>query len=194
MPHILEILDLSDTSQLQVSVVNESGERMTAPPVAFALPLSGEELGEITWLLTGFPVDPFGDSQSRAETVETGLRGLGRLLFESVLRTEAPDSDSLTRIASGVGQDFQISVISPRPEFLSLPWELLNNPDSGYIAARAESVARLPAPFDALPEFSCETLSDSRLNVLMLCLAAKALPQKRSQPWSRWTLRCPSTA
>ena len=170
MPHILEILDLSDTSQLQVSVVNESGERMTAPPVAFALPLSGEELGEITWLLTGFPVDPFGDSQSRAETVETGLRGLGRLLFESVLRTEAPDSDSLTRIASGVGQDFQISVISPRPEFLSLPWELLNNPDSGYIAARAESVARLPAPFDALPEFSCETLSDSRLNVLMLCL------------------------
>ena len=169
MPQILEILDLPDTGQLQVSIVSDSGERIAAPPVAFAFPLSAEELREITWLLTDYPSDPFGDSPSRAESVETGLRGLGRLLLELVLRAEVPGSDSLARIASDSDQDFRISVISARAEFLSLPWELLNNPDSGYIATRAASVTRQLAPFDGLPEFSCESLSGSRLNVLMLC-------------------------
>ena len=186
MPQILEILDLPETGQLQVTIVDESGERITAPPVAFAFPLSEDELGEISWLLAGYPSDPFGDSQSRAGTVETGLRDLGRLLFESVLRTEGQDGDSLNRVVSEDSRDFRISVISSRAEFLSLPWELLNNPDSGYIATRAESVTRQSAPSDALPEFSRETPPDSRLNVLMVCpfggegIAAEAIAAMES--------------
>ena len=186
MPQILEILDLPDTGQLQVSIVEESGERATAPPVAFPAPLSDEELGEISWLLTGYPSDPFGESHSRAQTVETGLRDLGRLLLESALRSEGPAAESLNGIVSGTDRDFRIFVISSRPEFLSLPWELLNNPDSGYIATRARSVTRQSAPSDTLPRFSSGTLPDSSLNVLMVCppggegIAAEAISAMES--------------
>ena len=169
MPEIVEILDLPETGQLQVSVVDESGERTTAPPVPFPFPLSDDEQLEIAWLLTSYPSDPFGDSHSRAETVEEGLRSLGRLLLETVLRSGGDAGDSISRISSDSRATFRISVVSPRQRFLALPWELLNSPDAGYMATRAESVTRQLVSSIEMPEVSGEALPESRFNVLMLC-------------------------
>ena len=54
MPASLEILDLPETGQLQLSILDENAERRDAPPVTFSYPLTDEELLEIAWLFTEF--------------------------------------------------------------------------------------------------------------------------------------------
>ena len=183
MADILEILDLPENGQVQLSIIPESGSRESAPPVSFPLPLSDAETHEICWLLTGYAANPFGEAKARAGAVETGLRDLGRLLLETVFRSSGEATQILARVApatdSGTeSRAFRLSVVSSRTEFLALPWELLNGPDVGYLASRAQAVSRQSGP---LPEFSGGPLSDTEFNVLMLCppaadgIAAEAL-------------------
>ena len=172
MADTLEILDLADLEQLQLSFVSESGDRESAPPVNFPFPLTDAELQEVSWLLTDYASEPFGESRSRAEVAEAGLRDLGRLLMETVFRSNQEASDILARLASDTNRPFSLSVISTRPQFLSLPWELLNDPDLGYIASKAISVYRQSTADDQLREFTATGLSDSLFNVLILCPAS----------------------
>ena len=62
-----------------------------------------------------------------------------------------------------------MSIVSDRPEFLALPWELLNGPEVGYLASRADAVTRQPVASSELPEISGPALSETQFNVLMLC-------------------------
>ena len=170
----LEILDLPDSGQIQLSIIDESGidesgSRTSAPPVPFPYPLTDAEIHEICWLLDGYAVAPFGEARTRAEMVESGLRDLGRLLLETVFRSGEEASGILARVSADDSRPFRLSVVSARPEFLGLPWELLNGPESGYIASRAEAVARQPELSAKLPEFSGVALSERQFNVLMLC-------------------------
>ena len=90
-------------------------------------------------------------------------------MFVTVFRSGGEASEILSRAVSGGGSEFDISIVSDNPEFLSLPWELMNDPDAGYIAARATGVGRSPGPWSELPEFAESGLSDKQFNVLMLC-------------------------
>ena len=165
----LEILDLPESGRLQLSIVDDSGSRASAPPVSFPFPLTDEELLELAWLFTSYPSEPFGESRPRAEAAEAGLRNLGRLMLETVFRATTQAADILARLNPPETRPFRLSIISARPEFLSLPWELINDPQVGYLAARAESITRHPAPADQLPQFSGPSLSETQFNVLMLC-------------------------
>ena len=169
MADTLEILDLTESGQIQLSVIDESGSRESAPPVSFPFPLTDVELLEFAWLFTGYAVEPFGESRARAEAAEAGLRDLGRLMLESVFRGSNEASDILARVSPAENGPFRLSIVSPRPEIISLPWELINDPQVGYMAARAESVARQPGSASELPDFSSPALDEAQFNVLMLC-------------------------
>ncbi len=179
MADTLEILDLPETGQVQLSFIHdsgikesgtdESGRRESAPAVSFPFPLTDSELLEIAWFFTEFGHDPFGESRARAEAVESGLRDLGRLMMETLFRSSAEATGMLERIVSGQIPAFRLSVVSSRPEFLSLPWELLNSPDVGYLVSRATGVARHSTAFGDLPLIDDLSQTDSRFNVLMLC-------------------------
>ena len=169
MVETLEILDLAESEQIQLSIISGSGERETTPPVNFPYPLTDAEIQEMAWLFSGYAHEPFGDSRQRAEAVETGLRGLGRLMMQVLFRSSTEAAGMLDRVSTGDPGDSQISVVSTRPEFLSLPWELLNNPDVGYLVSRLLGVVRSPAPLGDLRQVDEPGLSDSQFNVLMLC-------------------------
>ncbi len=169
MAYLLEIVDLADSGQIQLSITDETGSRTSTPPVPFSSPLTDAELHEICWLLDGYASNPFGEAQSRAEACESGLRDLGRLLLETTFRSGDDPGSILSSLAAGEGRRLEISIISSRPEFLAIPWELINNPDVGYMAARASWVTRQFFQAAELPESSSPALDDSQFNVLMLC-------------------------
>ena len=182
----LEILDLADSEQIQLTLVDESGKRESAPPVSFPFPLTDEELVEIAWLFTEYPSQPFGESPSRAEAIQTGLRNLGRLMMEAVLRSGAEAAEISARVISSGKSPFRLSIVSERPEFLTLPWELINDPGAGYLTTHAESVTRQPTATADLRELAGASLSEKQFNVLMLCppvsvgLATEALSAMES--------------
>ena len=171
MVDTLEILDLANSEQIQLSIVSESGERETAPAVNFPYPLTEAEFQEMAWLLSGYSSEPFGDSRQRAEGVETGLRDLGRLMMEALFRSSHEAASILERLSSGTSGPCQLSVVSTRPDFLTLPWELLNNPDLGYFVSGFRGVVRGREPLEKLRHFDAPGLSDSEFNVLILCPA-----------------------
>ena len=181
MPNTLEILDLPEAGQLQLSLLGDDGNRLSAPPVTFPLPVTEAEQQEIAWLLTGYSSNPYGDSRSRAEAAETGLRDLGRLLLETIFRSNAEAREIWSRISTEGADVFRISIVSPRSTFLALPWELLNSPEAGYLVNRAEALTRQSTTGDDLPSFSTAALPHAQFNVLMLCppsdqgIAAEAL-------------------
>ncbi len=199
MPLTLEILDLPDSGQMKLYILDEDGNSLSAPPVAFPNPLTEAERQEMVWLFTQYASDPFGDSRSRADAVENGLRDLGRLMLETLFRS-SPEADLIfSKISSEDADNFRISVVSPRSEILALPWELLNHPDAGYVASRAEAVTRLSTPAGQLPPFSVDGLSETQFNVLILCppasqgIAAEALAAMDSLD-VEVSLECLSTA
>ena len=170
MGDTLEILDLAELGQLQLSLIDESGDRNSAPPVNFPFPLTDAEVNEMAWLFTRFPSEPFGESRTRADVAETGLRDLGQLLMETVFRSSTEASGIWSRVHSQQSGPFRLSIVSARPKFLALPWELLNDSDTGYVVAvGAEAVVRQECSIEQLPDFPKASLSDSQFNVLMLC-------------------------
>ena len=169
MSDTLEILDLPETGQIQLSFIDESGSRKSAPAVSFPFPLTDTELLELAWLFASHASDPFGESRSRAETAEAGLRDLGRLMFEKVFRFSSEAMEILERVSSEDSRPFRMTIISARPEILYLPWELINDPQAGYLPVRAECVTRQAVASEEMPEFSGPSLDGAQFNVLMLC-------------------------
>ncbi len=166
MSKILEIVDLDQEGRVQLDLRNGE-EHRTATPVEFRNPLDESDYQEIAWYFQDYLHNPFGASKPRAEAVETGLRDLGRLLFETVFRSS---EDARNIFASGQGHglaEFDLAVVSSRPWFLSLPWELLNEPDIGYLASHVRSLVRRRTA-GTPPEVANELALD-QLNVLMVC-------------------------
>ena len=164
MTKLLEIHDLHDSGQLQLMLRSEDG-LVSAPPVSFRLPIDAAERSEIAWYFQEYLDFPFGPARNRAEAVENGLRNLGRLLFETVFREG--EARALFDQATSEGlSSCQLVIISERAEFLSLPWEVLNNPESGYLVSSLAGLVRQSAapPLPAIEP----GLSSDQLNVLLV--------------------------
>ncbi|MCH7606273.1 MAG: ATP-binding protein, partial [Chloroflexi bacterium] len=165
MTKALEILDLPDTGQVRLGL-NNGQDRRAAPPAPFQDPLDESDHREIYWYFQDFLADPFGPSKPRAEAVETGLRSLGRLLFEMAIQGNQEAQGYYTDACEEGLSGYQLVIISSRPEFLGLPWELLNEPDSGYLAPRFASLVRRTS-VDELSRFDLQ-LSTGQFNVLLV--------------------------
>ena len=131
----LEIRDLADGSQVQLSLIRGQ-DRDSAPPMDFTYPLEDRDLQEICWYFTEFLQHPFGESKSRADSMEAKLRSLGQALFQPVFQ----GNDEAVRLYAAASQNglaaCQLLIVSGRPEFLGLPWELMNSAAAGFPAPR----------------------------------------------------------
>lgn len=165
MTKSLEIIELAETSQVQLHLRDGEAYR-EAPAVAFQSPLGDADQREIQWYFREYLDSPFGQAKERAEAVETGLRNLGRYLFEAAFGGTQECRD-LYRSASDEGlENYHLAIVSQRTEFLGLPWELINGPEAGYLASRFASVVRQSSP-GPLPQFMAELPTD-QLNVLLV--------------------------
>ena len=170
MTKVLEILHLVETEEIQLSIKSgedgSAGVSRSAPPVEFREVLSSSFHQEIGWYFQEYLDNPFGPAKDRAEAVESSMRDLGRLLFQAALQDSQEARDFYAEACAGGLSNYQLAIVSTRPEFLALPWELLNEPQTGYLAAQFGSVVRL-AGTDRLPQFGGQT-STEQLNVLLV--------------------------
>ena len=164
MVKILEILDLPDSGQVQLSRLDGTA-RQVAPPVDFQNPLGAADRAEIAWYFQESLDQPFGLARERAEAVETGLRNLGRLLFAAVFDGSETARQLFDTAAAEGLSDYQLAVVSPRPDWQALPWELLNSPETGYLVS---SMASLIRRIDAAPMPAyAGNLATEQLNILL---------------------------
>ena len=128
MTHEFHIIDLADTGQVQLSIVD--GDRLTeGEPTEFSVALQGSDRQELDWYFLDSPTgepDP-----NRSQAVETGLSNLGRLLFESVFASGEQAQTAYDQAKTQGLAEYGMVVISQRPQFLELPWELMNEPEAG---------------------------------------------------------------
>ena len=170
MAKVLEILHLVDTEEIQLSFKSSEGvspeNSRSAPPVEFKEILSPSIHREIDWYLREYLDNPFGPAKERAQAAESTLRDLGRLLFQAALQGNQDAQDFYAEACADGLSNYQLAIVSTRPEFLALPWELLNEPQTGYLAAQFVSVVRR-AGSDPLPQFNGQPSND-QLNVLLV--------------------------
>ncbi len=154
----LEIHDQPDTGQIEVRLVESGGDRQQAAPSAFGLELSDDERATLDRYHGEYrrPSLVSGSSGGLAqiEAVETAMRNLGRLLFEIAFGANSGGRGLLDDV---MGRDdrAELTIVSSRPEFLSLPWELMNDPSLGYFVNGLVGVLRQSAgsiPLDAAGE------------------------------------------
>lgn len=158
----LEIHDLPDSGQLQL-VLRAEDSPVAAPATPFSNPLANADRAEISWYFQEYLDSPFGPNVERAGAVENGFRNLGRLLYETVF-PEGECRQLLDSVLSEDGENRELRIASSRAEFLSLPWELLNNPESGYLVSGISSLIRHTESSDQ-PPFDAE-LTTEQLNIL----------------------------
>ena len=172
----LEIHDLLNTGQVQARLVEASGEAREAAPAAFGIDLSEEERGALDRYHTEFRRgSPGGIAQ--IEAVELAMRNLGRLLFESAF---GADSEARELLDEVMGRDERgaLAIVSTRAEFMSLPWELMNDPSLGYFINGLVGVVRQSASLG--PTDEADEVEEDTLNVLMLSASPLALEVPRS--------------
>ena len=160
MADLLQIIDLAESDQVQLSYTSDSGQTETAPPVEFSLPLTESESAEIRWYINDYPENTFGESSERARRVETGLKDIGILLFRVVFGSN-DEARALAEKAFGTEPPL-LAIVSTRPEFLGLPWELLNNGGDTYLASQLDGISRRVSS-DLLESFSGKLPTDCLL-------------------------------
>ncbi|MCH7713370.1 MAG: hypothetical protein IIC99_07085, partial [Chloroflexi bacterium] len=115
MTHEFHIIDLAETGQVQLSIVD--GDRLTeGEPTEFSVALQGSDRQELDWYFLDSPTgepDP-----GRSQAVETGLSNLGRLLFESVFASGEQAQTAYDQAKTQGLAEYGMVVISQRPQFL----------------------------------------------------------------------------
>ena len=164
MAKCLEIRDLPETDQIQLVLQNEEGNRQVAPG-PFNVTLEARHRAEITWYFQEYLDSPVGPAKDRAQAVENGFRNLGRLLFESVFGTGEARAVLDSATEEGLS-GYCLAIVSERQEFISLPWELMNSPETGYLSSSLMSVVRQTSVSPAAP-FE-PSLTSEQLNILVV--------------------------
>ena len=177
MVEALEIHHLSEAGQVQLGWTSGNG-RQTAPPVAFQNPLADSDYGEIGWYLQEYLDYPFGAASARAEAIETGLGSLGRVLFQTIFRGNEESFRLYSQATvAGLGE-CTLAIISDQPEFLALPWELMNEPGAGYLVTQMASVTRRVD--QAPPPVPQDQASATQFNILLVSPMPASGPEASS--------------
>ena len=164
MSKALEVIGLPGVGQVQLRLkIGE--ESRTSPPFPFAYPPEPSFNQEMYWYFQEYLLNPFGGSEARARQVEDSFRRLGRAMFEAVFRgNQEAESYYSTAVTEGL-DSYTLTIVCDDPSFLALPWELINEPHSGYLAGRFTSLVRQvterPTEFDG-------SLPTDQLNVLLV--------------------------
>ncbi len=97
--------------------------------------------------------------------MEDSFRLLGRAMFNAVFRSSEEASGYYTAASTEGLANYTLSIVSDDPSFLTLPWELLNEPNAGYLALRFSSLVR---QVNRQPSEFHGALPTEQLNVLLV--------------------------
>ncbi len=121
-------------------VVVSLGDRATTE-IPFESPLTETDLGELRWYLEVYGASYITDvDDDRAENIARNLDSWGRALFDAVF------SDRHTFVSFNEFQraeipDRVLTVSAIHPQILSLPWELLTDPDGTHLLFETPRIA-----------------------------------------------------
>ena len=131
MTNAFEIHHLTDSGQVQL-IIRSDDSVQSADPVAFPIPMNQDAYQDLQWYFSEYLDSPFEPAKQRADGVESGLRNLGRLLFEVVFQSSDAAKAFYAEAASQGIEEWRLVIMSSSEEFLNLPWELLNEPEGGH--------------------------------------------------------------
>ncbi|GLY25564.1 tetratricopeptide repeat protein [Micromonospora sp. NBRC 101691] len=123
--------------------------------------LDDAEIGELRWYLEDYLQAPFGVYATRGTQVAGRLATWGQRMFEAIFADVSEQYESLRAAAAP-----EIVLCADRADWLSLPWELLTDPNRPTpLALDGVRITRMLASADAVPGFA---VPDDRLRVLMV--------------------------
>ena len=178
MPKELELIYLDQERQVQLHL-RRDGDCRVAPAVSFDIPLESSENPDIGWYFQEYLDDPSDTTKSRAEGVESRLRNTGHRLFEVVFQSNQEAKDIYTAVCADDLNDYQLVVTSSSPSFLSQPWELLHEPEGGFLVPRLASLVRRSSA-GTPPQFAGD-LTTEQLNVLLVAPIPQAVGASTQQ-------------
>ena len=175
-PSEIQIIDLAPENRIQLRLAI-GGQPTVSHVVSFPSP--SETIGpeELLWYFQERFTDAGPGSVDRAGSIQSRLSNLGRALLHSVFEADPQCRDILASAISQGLSEFTLAIVSSRNEFLNLPWELLNDPDLGYLARQLHSVVRRAS--DAPLPGSPASPGDEQFNVL---LVSPFLAQVEAEP------------
>ena len=95
--------------------------------VVFEEPLSAKEREDLRWYLEGYLLAPYAVYEEKGQAIAGKLSIWGECLFASLFGLGRPGHDAYLKAQEAGPWELWIS--SESPAFLSLPWELLRDPD-----------------------------------------------------------------
>jgi tetratricopeptide (TPR) repeat protein len=124
------LLNFSDTNELIVSFDGESSS-----PIAFENPITAAELQEVRWYLETYGAQYTADvDDDRAGRIVSNFKKMGIALYKAVASASAGAKSNL--MGDFLKLDVPgrlVTIQSGRPEILTLPWELLHQPDGAFL-------------------------------------------------------------
>jgi hypothetical protein len=126
MPNRLIVQDVSgDRVQVSLRRSRQEFEEAFGEPIAFAPPLDAKAREDLRWYLEDYLIAPFAVYEEHGQQVQAKLGEWGRALFESVFGAGKPGRDAYLQAREA---PCELVLRSRSPGFLSLPWELLQDP------------------------------------------------------------------
>jgi tetratricopeptide (TPR) repeat protein len=166
------VVDLTENGQVSVSSWRE-GELTPSPvgePHTIQQPLDKAALEDLRWYVEDYLRVPYGVYEERGPQVAGQIRGWGQALFEALF---APQQAHMAYAGLRAREDTELLVRSMSPEWLSLPWELVWDPDRpAPLALEFAGVSRM-LPSATAPQ--ARAASGKRLRVLMVIARPQGL-------------------
>lgn len=126
MPNRLVIEELSgDRVRVGLRRSGQEFDEGFAEPIGFASPFSAAEREDLRWYLEDYLTAPFAVYEQRGQAIQAKLAEWGRALFDAVFGAGKPGRDAYLQSREG---PCELVLRSSSPGFLSLPWELLQDP------------------------------------------------------------------
>ena len=96
-----------------------------APDADFQSPLGAAELEDLRWYLEDYLSQPYAVWEGRGHDIQERLTKWGHALFEALFGENSPARDLYLRFSE---RPCDLRIVSASAAFLSLPWELLRDP------------------------------------------------------------------
>ncbi|MEH7911802.1 tetratricopeptide repeat protein [Rhizobium laguerreae] len=154
MTNRLEVEELSN-GRIRVALRRSGQIRAEAPgkSSAFNPKLGAQELQELRWYLEDYLTAPYAVYEERGRAVQQRMSQWGQALFDAVFGPQKPGHTAYIRACENPAE---LVLISRSPAFLSLPWELLQDPKrSTPLALTLTAIDRtfdVEAPAAQIPE------------------------------------------
>jgi tetratricopeptide (TPR) repeat protein len=123
------VVDLSGNGTAAVVPWPEGEAQGSATsPFAVAWPLTDAELADLRWYFEDYLRAPFAVYENRGQRVAEALPRWGRTLFDALFGA-GPGRDAYIAVRSSINTGgIEILIRSADPQWLGLPWELLQDP------------------------------------------------------------------